>query len=150
MNFLPDRLQAAADHAPGHGVDGGLPHLERQARFGHPAHAVAGVEDHLFAVAGRRPQPDPGPDLGAVGHVRVVAGVLDDRGEALAALPAMAVQRNDEAATAGKRHRKSCRAGQTQKLQERPPGCGRRGGAGGEAYPELQAGARRPGRLLLF
>ena len=70
-------VQGAGDHRARRRVDGGLAGRKRQAGPGDGADALAGAEEDAArgGCAG-----DAHPDQGAVGHVGVVAGVLDDRG----------------------------------------------------------------------
>ena len=70
-------VEGRRHHPPRAGVDGRFADIEGQSRPGHRADAVPGPE--FDAAAGRR-QGDGGDNLGAVGDVRVVAGVLDDPG----------------------------------------------------------------------
>src|SRR5439155_2192192 len=73
VNSLADGL---GDHRAGHRVDGRAAQLEPEARLGDHAHAHAAVQldARLAAPAHGGGQPR------AVGHVRVVAGVLDHHG----------------------------------------------------------------------
>ncbi len=70
-----------ADHPPRHRVDGRLAHCHRQAGLGDHAHART-VPEH-DRLTPRFVQPARlGTDLRAVGHVRVIARILDHRGQA--------------------------------------------------------------------
>ena len=68
-----------AHHGARHGIDGGLAGRDRQARPGHHADARTGAEHH--ACAGRA-AAGPCDDERAVRHVRIVARILDDAGQA--------------------------------------------------------------------
>ena len=132
---------------PGHRVDGRLAHRQDQAGFGHPADPCAPLKDDLFFGPAAVQPPDPGADFGAVGDVRVVAGVLEHRGLALPALAPMVMQGDGQAAAAGQRHLHSFGAGKLQQLPQGPLGRGRGRGAGGKARAQLLAG---PGGLFHF
>ncbi len=139
---LPHLAEAAANHPPRHRVDGRLSHRQRQSRFGHPAHPFPPQENHLLFGALAVKAPDPGPDLGPVGDVGIVPGVLDHRG--LAPLPGTAVveERNSQAAPPGQGDFHPFGGWGFQQLPQGPlgRGCGR--GAGGKALAQLFA---RPG-----
>ena len=137
------RSETAADHPPGHRVDGRLAHRQGQPGFGHPADPGTAMEfDLCFGPATVQP-PDPGADLGAVGDVRVVAGVLDHRGLAPRPVASMIMQRDGQAAAAGQGNLHLLGAGQIQQLPQGPLGRGRGRGAGGEALAQLLPGAGR-------
>ena len=124
---------AVRDHLARHRIDGGLARRDRQPRPRHGADAFAGAEDDAAA----RHAPTHGrEDQGAVGHVGIVAGILDDaRG---CGVRAHAGDRQREARTlaAGQRHldRIGECAGQQRRIGRLG---GRRGaGAGGPAAAE--------------
>ena len=71
--------ERVADHLARHRVDRRFADRQRQAGLGDRADAFAGGKGHAGA---RRAARDARDDQGAVGHVRVVAGVLDDSGAA--------------------------------------------------------------------
>ena len=73
---VEDFLYGVGDHSPRHGVYGRSSDREPEPGFGDDADAIAPVqlEPLLF------PQRDAGGEMGAVGDVGVVAGVLDDDG----------------------------------------------------------------------
>jgi hypothetical protein len=71
--FVRQALQVFTDHAPRHRVYGWLTHRQHQPRAGHGAHA--GTGDKTDARFGQ--QAHLAVEQGAVGHVRVVAGVLE-------------------------------------------------------------------------
>ena len=142
-NLLPDQFEAAADHAPGHRVDGRLAHRQGQPGFGHPADPGTAVEFDLCLGPAIVQPPDPGADLGLIGDVRVVAGVLDHRGLAPRPAASMIVQRDGQTAAAGQGNLHLLGARQIQQLPQGPLGRGRGRGAGGEALAQLFPGAGR-------
>ncbi len=116
-------LKRRLDHLTGNRVDGGLADGQRQAGAGHDADA------------GPRPEHDALPcrrgthgrhDQRAVGHVRIVARVLDDAGARAVARAFMQRQREGRARAAGKPD--------LDRVRERagdPARVGRLGGGGG-------------------
>ncbi len=69
-----DLADGGGDHLPRHGVDGRAADGEPEPRLGHRADPVAGDEGDLAAVLAFQTDGQ----VRTVGHVRVVAGVLDD------------------------------------------------------------------------
>ena len=136
--------QAAADHPPGHRVDGRLAHRQGQTGFGHPADPFAAMEVRPPLAPAAVQPPDPGADLGAVGDVGVVAGVLDHRGLAPGPSAVMVMKRDGQTAAAGQAT-STLRAGKPQQLPQGPLGRGRGRRAGGKALAQFLPGAGRPG-----
>ena len=129
-----ERRRRLADGGPDHGagdrVDGRLAGRDREARPRHSADAFARAEQHSHA-GGRRPY---GHDhKGAMGHVRVVARVLDDARarEACAAFG----ERQREGRPLSARQRDGHRIGECARMQrlERGPRRRRRAGTCGPA-----------------
>ena len=62
----------------GTGLMAGSPGQHRQAGLGHPAHAFPAPEDNFAFRSGAVEDLEPGPDLGSMGDIRVIAGVLNN------------------------------------------------------------------------
>ena len=84
-----------ADHAPRHRIDGGLARRHRQAGPRHRADAFAGAKRHAGA---RRAGAHRRDDQRAVGHVGIVAGVLDHAGRRRAFVPCASKRARSSAA----------------------------------------------------
>ena len=128
-----DFRDGLAHHPARHRVDRGLAGGDREAGPGHRPHARPGPE---FDALSGRTLPDGGDDEGEVGHVGVVARVLDDAGagEALAEL----FRREREPGPLPLRKPDGDRIGKLPGEQRgvRGPGRGGRAGAGRPAAPE--------------
>ncbi|CAM5382919.1 hypothetical protein SANTM175S_00348 [Streptomyces antimycoticus] len=144
-----DRGDVVAHHLAWHGVDGRFADRERQPGPGHRADARTGPEDH--SAAGRQ-GPYRGPDQRAMGHIRVVARVLDDRGHGMVRRQLLGRERERGPLPLGQFD--GHRIGEIR-AQQRGVRGRRRGGRtrpGGPAVPQprpLQLGAPPPGRLGL-
>ena len=127
---LRDFGDGGGDHLPRHRVDGRLARPDRQARLGHRADAGTGPETQpAFGPAYR------GLDQCAMGHVRVVAGILDDCGRRRVRREFLARQHERGTVAARQRDRHRVFEGSGQQ-----GGIGRLGGCRG-------AGAGRPAAL---
>lgn len=62
-------------HLPGHGIDGGFAHGNRQSGLRHRSDAGAGLEAQAFPS-----RPHGCHHEAAMCHIRVVSGILDDSG----------------------------------------------------------------------
>ena len=129
---------AVADHLARHRIDGGLARRDREPRPRDDADPFAGAEDDAAA----RHSPTHGrKNEGAVGHVGIVAGILDDaRGRGVRA-HAGDCQRETGTLALGQRHLD--RIGECAGQQRRIGGLGGRSGAGAGG----PAAAKRRGLL---
>ena len=124
---------AVAHHLPRHRIDGGLARRDGQAGQRHGADAGAGFETDAAAA---RALPHRGEHQRAMGHVGIVARILDHARDRRVLLFALGGKREGHALPAGQRDldRIGKRAG--DKRRERGLGRRRRAGAGGPAALE--------------
>ena len=94
--------------------------------------------------------PDPGPDLGPIGDVGVIARILDHHRLPPGAVATVPVKGDAEAAAAGQNHLDPLRTGPGQELVQRPLSRTRRRGAGGEPLAQFLTGPGRPKRLIVL
>jgi hypothetical protein len=130
-----------ADHAARHRVDGGLARRHGKPGAGDGADARAGPKRN--AAAGRA-RANRGKHQRAMGHVGIIAGILDDTGRRRVRVATARRQREGHPFAA--RQRDFDRVGKFAGQQRRIGGLGgRRGaGAGGPAPAEWAMGAHRP------
>ena len=113
------------DHAARHRIDGGLAGRHRKAGTGHGADALAGAKAHAAAALARaHGRADQSP----MGHIGIVAGVLDDAGGRGILVLARHGKRKARPLAARQGHRD--RIGEFAGHQRGEGGLGRRRGAG--------------------
>ena len=115
---------SVTDHAAWNRIDRWLAWRKRQPGPRDGADAFAGAKCHASA---RRTNPHSRHDQGAVGYVRIVAGILDDSGTGCCLIPPR--HRQCEARTLAARQRHLDRIGKFAGHQRGERGLRRRGGA---------------------
>ncbi len=113
------------DHAARHRIDGGFAGRHGKAGSRHRADALAGAKAHAGAALARA---HGRADQGAVGHIRIVARILDDAGGRGTVVLACHGERKARPLAARQGHRD--RIGEFAGHQRGEGGLGRRRGAG--------------------
>ncbi len=119
---LGDRL---GDHRPRHRIDRRLAHRQREPGPGDRADPFAGTKEDAGTGIGPL---DPGAHEAAMGHIGIIAGILDDPGRGPAFVPCCLGHRQGRLAAARQPHGHRRRRRHAE--QEAPCDLGCRGGTG--------------------